>query len=108
MVDHPLALNETPDSPEPPPIPLTSIKLTPVTANNIAKHLTSNDANRIRILVREFCIKALIPHIERQMRILNEIVTNRSKSRSFLSGAKRYSILIYSKKVTVLINISLF
>ena len=36
-----------------------------------------------------FCIKSLIPHVERQLRILHEIVTNR-KSRSLFSGAKRW------------------
>ena len=36
-----------------------------------------------------FVIKCLIPHCERQLRLLNEIVTNR-KSRSLFSGAKRW------------------
>ena len=34
-------------------------------------------------------IKGLVPHVEKQMRLLNEIVTNR-KSRSLFSGAKRW------------------
>lgn len=41
------------------------------------------------LLKLRFCIKGLIPHIEQQLRQLTEIVTNR-KSRSFLSGAKRW------------------
>ena len=36
-----------------------------------------------------FCIRGLIPHVERQMRLFNDIVTNR-KSRSLFSGAKRW------------------
>ena len=36
-----------------------------------------------------FVIKCLIPHVERQLRMLHEVVTNR-KSRSLFSGAKRW------------------
>ena len=36
-----------------------------------------------------FVIKCLIPHVERQLRTLHEVVTNR-KSRSLFSGAKRW------------------
>lgn len=67
----------------------SAAKLTPATSENLASHLTPNDVDRIRILVREFVIKGLIPHVEKQMRLLQEIVTNR-KSRSLFSGAKRW------------------
>lgn len=36
-----------------------------------------------------FCIRGLIPHVERQMRMFNDIVSNR-KTRSLFSGAKRW------------------
>ena len=68
-------------------------KLVPVTKENIANYLTYNDVDRIRILIREFVIKCLIPHCERQLRLLHEIVTNR-KSRSLFSGAKRSDLCI--------------
>ncbi|XP_059098222.1 trafficking protein particle complex subunit 8-like [Tigriopus californicus] len=86
---HPLAQSEKPDSPIPPVVTAPASQLKPVNTGNIAQLLTSNDIDRIRILVREFCIKGLIPHAERQMRQLSEIVTNR-KSRSLFSGAKRW------------------
>lgn len=56
---------------------------------NVASHLTANDIDRIRIFLREFVIKSLIPYVEKQLRLTAEIVTNR-KSRSLFSGAKRW------------------
>lgn len=51
--------------------------------------MTANDIDRIRIFLREFVIKSLIPYVEKQLRLTAEIVTNR-KSRSLFSGAKRW------------------
>jgi hypothetical protein len=45
--------------------------------------------DQVRILVRELVIKCLIPYVEKQLRLLHEVVTNR-KSRSLFSGAKRW------------------
>ena len=58
-------------------------------AKTVACYLTANDIDRIRILIREFVIKGLIPYVEKQLRLTSEIVTNR-KSRSLFSGAKRW------------------
>ena len=63
--------------------------LIPVTAANVALLLNSNDIDRIRGFIKEFVIKGLIPYLEKQMRTLQEIVTNR-KSRSLFSGAKKW------------------
>ena len=63
--------------------------LIPVTAANTALLLNSNDIDRIRAFIKEFVIKGLIPYLEKQMRTLQEIVTNR-KSRSLFSGAKKW------------------
>ena len=54
-VDHPLAMAEEEEKAESPtpPLTVTSSKLRPVTAANIAAHLTSNDIDRVRIFVRE-------------------------------------------------------
>lgn len=52
--------------------------------------LTSSDVDRIRIFVHEFCVRSLIPHVERQIRYLNEVVTNRSRSKSLLSATRRW------------------
>jgi len=51
-LDHPLALDEKPESPT---FEVTSSvpKLTKVELNNVALHLTPNDIDRIRIFVRE-------------------------------------------------------
>ena len=63
--------------------------LAPVTSSNVALLLNSNDIDRIRAFIKEFVIKGLIPYLEKQMRTLQEIVTNR-KSRSLFSGAKKW------------------
>ena len=55
----------------------------------VASHLTHNDIDRIRVLIRELVIKSLVPYVEKQLRLTSEIVTNR-KSRSLFSGAKRW------------------
>ena len=55
----------------------------------VANFLSANDLDRIKIFIREFVIKSLIPYVEKQLRLTSEIVTNR-KSRSLFSGAKRW------------------
>ena len=53
--------------------------------------LTTDDLDRIQTLVNEFCLKALLPHFERQMRLLNEAVSARKSARqSLLSATKRW------------------
>jgi len=86
-LDHPLAVNNLP--PDTPPPHQPQAKLTQATRESVSKHLTANDIDRIRILMRELVIKCLIPYVEKQLRVLQEIVTNR-KSRSFLSATKRW------------------
>jgi len=85
-LSHPLAYASLPDSPAPhTPAP----RLTQATPKSVAALLTANDIDRIRIFTRELTIKCLIPYVEKQLRLLAEIVTNR-KSRSLFSGAKRW------------------
>lgn len=54
--------------------------------------LTSSDVDRIRIFIHEFCVRSLIPHVEKQIRYLNEVVTNRSRSKSLLSATRRWLV----------------
>ncbi len=61
-----------------------------------------------------FCTHGLLPYLEHLMRQLNDPVANRSKSRSFLVGAKRWfgqnkpgaagagTSIVYSKEATEL------
>lgn len=55
LVDHPLANHPlNPEEKSPPPSPSVMIpKLVPVTKENIAIHLTYNDVDRIKILIKE-------------------------------------------------------
>lgn len=39
--------------------------------------LTTEDLDRIQSLINDFCLKSLLPHMERQMRLLNESVSLR-------------------------------
>lgn len=53
--------------------------------------LTTDDVDRIQMLINEFCLKSLLPHIERQMKLLNEAASARkSTHRSLLSATKRW------------------
>ena len=53
-LDHPLAaVNHVEETPPPSPAAVIPPKLMPVTKENIAIHLTYNDIDRIRILIRE-------------------------------------------------------
>lgn len=52
----------------------------PILASSITSELhggclTTEDLDRIQGLVNEFCLKSLLPHMERQMRLLNESVS---------------------------------
>lgn len=38
--------------------------------------LNANDLERLRTLVQEFCVKALLPFVERQIQQLSDIVCN--------------------------------
>ncbi|KAK7864298.1 hypothetical protein R5R35_009554 [Gryllus longicercus] len=53
--------------------------------------LTAADLDRLRTLVQDFCIKALLPHVERQVQQLSDAVSNKKGvSRSLLSATKRW------------------
>lgn len=38
--------------------------------------LTTSDHDRLRIFIHEFAVRALIPWAERQMKLLNDVVSN--------------------------------
>ncbi|XP_059351867.1 trafficking protein particle complex subunit 8-like isoform X1 [Daphnia carinata] len=68
----------------------------PILASSITSELhggclTTEDLDRIQSLINDFCLKSLLPHIERQMRLLNESASSRkSTHRSLLSATKRW------------------
>lgn len=52
--------------------------------------LTATDIDNLKHLVQDFSIRALIPHIERQIILLNDTISNKkSVSKSLLSVIKR-------------------
>jgi hypothetical protein len=54
-------------------------------------HLSTSDRDRLRTLVDDFAERALVPYVERQMRVLNEqILSRRGLHKSLLNGAKKW------------------
>ncbi|KAG8041820.1 hypothetical protein G9C98_007124 [Cotesia typhae] len=60
----------------------------------VAQHgarLSTQDLERIRTLVTEFCIKSLLPYVEKQIGLLNDVISNKKGvSRSLFSATKRW------------------
>ncbi|XP_008543726.1 trafficking protein particle complex subunit 8 [Microplitis demolitor] len=60
----------------------------------VAQHgarLSTQDLDRIRTLVTEFCIKSLLPYVEKQIGLLNDVISNKKGvSRSLFSATKRW------------------
>lgn len=53
--------------------------------------LTTSDQDRLRIFIHEFCVRALIPWAEKQMRILNDQLTSRKGIyKSLISGPRKW------------------
>jgi len=38
-------------------------------------YLTASDLDHLRMLVQEFCLKALLPHVEKQIQQLSDLVS---------------------------------
>ena len=97
-MNHPLSPLSTPPEEmnfEDPPsdVPLLNkqcLNMNEGLSSNHGSHLTASDLDRIQIFMDEFCLRALFPYIERQIRFLSDIVTNRSKSKSILSATRRW------------------
>lgn len=45
------------------------------TATQHGTYLTASDLDRLRMLVQEFCVKALLPHVEKQIQQLSDLVS---------------------------------
>lgn len=45
------------------------------TATRHGTYLTASDLDRLRMLVQEFCVKALLPHVEKQIQQLSDLVS---------------------------------
>lgn len=53
--------------------------------------LSTHDLDRIRSLINEFCIKSLLPYVEKQINLLNDVISNKKGvSRSLFSATKRW------------------
>lgn len=60
----------------------------------LAQHgarLSTQDLDRIRALITDFCLKSLLPYVEKQISLLNDVISNKKGvSRSLFSATKRW------------------
>lgn len=59
----------------------------------VAQHgarLSSQDLERLRTLITEFCLRSLLPYVEKQIGLLNDVISNKRVSRSLFSATKRW------------------
>lgn len=55
--------------------------------------LSSQDLERLRTLITEFCLKSLLPYVEKQIGLLNDLISNKKGvSRSLFSATKRWFV----------------
>ncbi|KAG5334145.1 TPPC8 protein, partial [Acromyrmex charruanus] len=59
----------------------------------VAQHgarLSTQDLERLRTLITEFCLRSLLPYVEKQIGLLNDVISNKRVSRSLFSATKRW------------------
>ncbi|KAK2584966.1 hypothetical protein KPH14_002554 [Odynerus spinipes] len=60
-----------------------------ITAQHGAR-LSTQDLERLRSLITEFCLKSLLPYVEKQIGLLNDVISNKKGvSRSLFSATRR-------------------
>lgn len=53
--------------------------------------LSIEDLERLKLMMSEFCLKSLLPYVERQISLLNDLISNKKGvSRSLFSATKRW------------------
>ena len=53
--------------------------------------LSTEDLERLKMMMSEFCLKSLLPYVERQIGLLNDLISNKKGvSRSLFSATKRW------------------
>lgn len=60
----------------------------------VAQHgarLSTQDLERLRTLITEFCLRSLLPYVEKQIGLLNDVISNKKGvSRSLFSATRRW------------------
>lgn len=60
-------------------------------ATHYGARLESQDLERLKMLISEFCFKSLLPYVEKQISLLNDLISNKKGvSRSLFSATKRW------------------
>ena len=63
---------------------------TQVTPQNCAR-LSTEDLEMFKMMMSEFCLKSLLPYVERQIGLLNDLISNKKGvSRCLFSATKRW------------------
>lgn len=53
--------------------------------------LSREDLERLRTMMTDFCLKSLLPYVEKQINLLNDVISNKKGvSRSLFSATKRW------------------
>ncbi|XP_034943856.1 trafficking protein particle complex subunit 8 [Chelonus insularis] len=53
--------------------------------------LSTQDLDKIKTMITDFCLKSLLPYVEKQISLLNDVITNKKGvSRSLFSATKRW------------------
>lgn len=53
--------------------------------------MTTEDVEQIKLLIYEFCTRALLPYVEKQIKLLTDFVANKKGvSKSLFSATKRW------------------
>ena len=61
------------------------------TATHHGTRLSSDDLERLRVMIAEFCLKSLLPYVEKQIGLLNDVISNKKGvSRSLFTATKRW------------------
>ncbi|KPP73187.1 hypothetical protein Z043_107743, partial [Scleropages formosus] len=92
--DHPLRLDQTSahmDGIDALRAPVSDGKKVPSASSTHGACLTLNDHDRIRQFIQEFTFRGLLPHIEKNIRQLNDqLVSRKGLSRSLFSATKKW------------------
>lgn len=78
IADTPININVWADSPS-------------YVATQHGARLSTQDLERVRALITEFCLKCLLPYVEKQIGLLNDVISNKKGvSRSLFSATRRW------------------
>ncbi|XP_044740968.1 trafficking protein particle complex subunit 8 isoform X2 [Chrysoperla carnea] len=93
VIFHPLSPMSEPQSPIQDDSHMDTLTKNSKNGNGYGAFITSQDLEQVHRFIQDFCIKALIPHVENEIQRLTDIVANRKGvSRSLFNATKRWFV----------------